>query len=212
MTAVALPMTAAPAAVGGAPRPAGELGFALYVGAGEGQDASQLAAVAEAVLRLVSEMAPDAAIHSALALGPRSSKGAVVARLREDLTGEAPAAVPARQRARAAWRGTKKPSVVLDVDARELTVHGRPVPLAHREFDLLEYLLSHPRHAVSREELLRTVWRDGAPGDHTRTIDVHVRRLRDKLGGCLQIATVRGVGYRYDPTPAIVLVGSGDAG
>jgi len=64
---------------------------------------------------------------------------------------------------------------------------------------------------VTRDELLRSVWHKRAWRNDTRTIDVHVRRLREKLGGCPRIVTVRGVGYRCDPTPEVVLVGSGDA-
>ena len=102
--------------------------------------------------------------------------------------------------------------VVLDTDARTLTIDWRDVALTFKEFALLEYLLRSARRAVSREELLETVWHKGASAVGTRTIDVHVRRLREKLGGCLQIVTVRGVGYRCDATPENVLVGSGDAG
>lgn len=101
--------------------------------------------------------------------------------------------------------------VRVDAVAREVTIDGHAVALTFKEFELLEYLLRSPHRAVSREELLRTVWNQSSRSSGSRTIDVHVRRLREKLGGCLQIVTVRGVGYRCDPTPEVVLVGSGDA-
>ena len=225
MTAVALPVTDAVASVvdEAAPAPAVP-GFALWVGL-EDSDAGRatLAALAQAVLALVSEMAPDARLHSALALQDRASKAALVSRLRDDLTGHAAAAGSisadsAAARARQGWRpgaplvpltGVR---VVVDAPARELTVNGTPVLLTPKEFSLLEYLLRSPHRAVSRDELLASVWRSGAPPEGTRTIDVHVRRLREKLGGFPRIVTVRGVGYRCDPTPEVVLVGSGDAG
>jgi DNA-binding response OmpR family regulator len=91
----------------------------------------------------------------------------------------------------------------------EVTLPDSPTA---KEFSLLEYLLRSARRAAGRHELLRTVWRGSMPADGSRTIDVHVRRLREKLGGCLEAVTVRGVGYRFDPSPDVVLVGSGDAG
>ena len=103
-------------------------------------------------------------------------------------------------------------TLVVDAGAREVTRRGVVVPLTYKELGLLEHLLRNPHRAVPRDELLREVWRKDVTARTTRTVDVHVRRLREKLGGCLRIVTVRGVGYRWDPTPEVVLVGSGDAG
>ncbi|MNW56866.1 Response regulator SaeR [compost metagenome] len=64
---------------------------------------------------------------------------------------------------------------------------------------------------MTREELLSTVWGADAVRDGSRTIDVHVRRLREKLGLQHVITTVRGLGYRFDPQTHVVLSGSGDA-
>jgi hypothetical protein len=78
---------------------------------------------------------------------------------------------------------------------RTVTLHGRPVELSRREYDLLSFLVEHPRRVFSRTHLLETVWGDLRPG--TRTVDVHISRLRRKL--TVQspvITTVRGVGYR----------------
>ena len=214
-------MTTAPVGHGRAQSRRTEPGFALYVGLGEAGVAGRalLADLAQAVVGLVSDLAPQATTRSALALGGRGSQGEVVARLREALEESialaddgSPAAGSASTRARTAWQTQQPAEVVLDTDARTLTVDGRDVTLTFKEFALLEYLLRSAHRAVSREELLETVWRNGVSGAGTRTIDVHVRRLREKLGGCLQIVTVRGVGYRCDSTPENVLVGSGDAG
>jgi DNA-binding response OmpR family regulator len=85
--------------------------------------------------------------------------------------------------------------IEVDLPRREARVGGVPVPLATREFDLLAHLARHPGLALSRQQLLDAVWGVGWVGDE-RTVDVHVRQLRKKLGDGLPLATVWGVGYR----------------
>ena len=74
---------------------------------------------------------------------------------------------------------------------------GAPVALAAREFDLLAHLGAHRGQVLSRQQLLDGVWGEGWVGDE-RTVDVHVRQLRKKLGDHLPLTTVWGVGYRLD--------------
>ncbi len=88
-------------------------------------------------------------------------------------------------------------NIVLDSARREVTVAGEPVALATREFDLLKFLADNSGLALSRRQLLDGVWGDDWIGDD-RTVDVHVRQLRKKLGEELRLATVWGVGYRLD--------------
>jgi DNA-binding response OmpR family regulator len=85
--------------------------------------------------------------------------------------------------------------VEVDLGRREVRVAGAVVPLATREFDLLAHLARHPGLALTRRQLLDGVWGEGWVGDE-RTVDVHVRQLRRKLGDALDLATVWGVGYR----------------
>jgi len=85
--------------------------------------------------------------------------------------------------------------IVLDSARREVTVDEVPVALATREFDLLRYLADHRGIALTRRQLLDGVWGADWVGDD-RTVDVHVRQLRKKLGDELNLATVWGVGYR----------------
>jgi DNA-binding response OmpR family regulator len=85
--------------------------------------------------------------------------------------------------------------VTMDPGRREVTVSGEPVVLTAREFDLLAYLMSHRGLALSRRQLLDGVWGGDWYGDE-RTVDVHVRQLRKKLGEALPLTTVWGVGYR----------------
>jgi DNA-binding response OmpR family regulator len=86
-------------------------------------------------------------------------------------------------------------AVVVDIGRRETRVDGVVVPLATREFDLLVYLVHNHGLALSRQQLLDGVWGPDWFGDE-RTVDVHVRQLRKKLGTDLPLATVWGVGYR----------------
>ena len=88
----------------------------------------------------------------------------------------------------------------LELDTRQHTVTagGEPVQLTRKEYDLLRLFLEQPGKAFSREELLSRVWSSDFMGE-TRTVDVHIRTLRSKLGSCGDcIRTVRGVGYRME--------------
>ena len=91
--------------------------------------------------------------------------------------------------------------LVVDVGAREVLLEGRPVSLTVREFDLLVFLMLHPRHVFRREDLLERVW--GYSFGDTSTVTVHVRRLREKVeedpSAPCHIQTVWGVGYRFEP-------------
>jgi DNA-binding response OmpR family regulator len=86
-------------------------------------------------------------------------------------------------------------AVVVDAGRREVRCAGTVVPLTSREFDLLAYLVANRGLALSRRQLLDGVWGEGWYGDE-RTVDVHVRQLRKKLGDELPLTTVWGVGYR----------------
>jgi DNA-binding response OmpR family regulator len=91
--------------------------------------------------------------------------------------------------------------IAVDGLRRTASAGGRPLVLTRLEFDLLAHLVAEPFRVFTRGQLLEGVWELPAVGD-CRTVDVHVTRLRHKLGpGFRQmIATVRGVGYKYDPT------------
>ncbi len=85
--------------------------------------------------------------------------------------------------------------VDVDLGRREARVDGAVVALATREFDLLAFMAENEGLVLSRQQLLDNVWGHGWYGDE-RTVDVHVRQLRKKLGDALPLATVWGVGYR----------------
>lgn len=104
-------------------------------------------------------------------------------------TGEAPAAEPRLRAGR----------VVMDVERHEVRVAGEVVPMPRREFDLLELLLRNVDHVLTRAQIIERVWGADYVGD-TKTLDVHVKRLRAKIeqapGSPQVLVTVRGLGYK----------------
>jgi len=91
--------------------------------------------------------------------------------------------------------------LVVDLDRREVTLDGRPVALKPKEYELLSYMAQHEGRVLSRDKLLADVWGWDFTGG-SRTVDVHVRWLREKVetepSQPLRIVTVRGVGYRFE--------------
>ncbi|KRE60076.1 response regulator transcription factor [Nostocoides sp. Soil756] len=94
-------------------------------------------------------------------------------------------------------------SLVIDEATYSVRLRGRVLDLTYKEFELLKYLAQHPGRVFTRSQLLQEVWGYDYFGG-TRTVDVHVRRLRAKLGieHELLIGTVRNVGYRFVPEAA----------
>jgi DNA-binding response OmpR family regulator len=88
--------------------------------------------------------------------------------------------------------------LLVDAGRREVKVDGEDVQLAPKEFDLLWELLDHNGLVLTRDQLLERVWGYTFAGD-TRTVDVHIRQLRRKLGDASPIVTVWGVGYKAAP-------------
>jgi DNA-binding response OmpR family regulator len=94
--------------------------------------------------------------------------------------------------------------VQLDLFTREVRVGGQPIELTRREFDLLALLVSSPRRVFTHKQVLHDVWGSDDDEASTATVTEHVRRLRAKLraagGSDACIGTVRGVGYRFEPS------------
>ncbi|MER7468320.1 winged helix-turn-helix domain-containing protein [Streptomyces sp. NPDC097981] len=111
-----------------------------------------------------------------------------------------PLPAPAPSSAPAATAGDEL--VRIDAAQRTAEVDGRVLDLTYLEFELLAHLVAHPHRVHSRDQLVTTVWGYGHVGDG-RTVDVHVARLRRKLGAARRgaIQTVRRVGYKYAPQP-----------
>ena len=131
------------------------------------------------------------------------------------LTTAGPAEIDARLRLALARRDeVAEPSrvqasgVTIDEQSYSAKLRGRPLDLTYKEFQLLHFLATHPSRVFTREQLLSEVWGYDYFGG-TRTVDVHVRRLRAKLGDQEQIiGTVRNVGYRFNVNEDDTLVGA----
>lgn len=109
-----------------------------------------------------------------------------------------PVAVP--DRPKTAAEADTEPLVRIDPVQRVARVDGRELDLTYLEFELLAHLVAHPHRVHTRDQLVTTVWGYGHVGDG-RTVDVHIARLRRKLGTEHRrtIQTVRRVGYKYAP-------------
>jgi DNA-binding winged helix-turn-helix (wHTH) protein len=200
----------APAGAGAAPRlravPEGTeaRGFVLYVGLDEAKAAAagiDLGRLVSELKRVTAELAPAAETHAAVALAPAGAGGRDVDVVRLAL--QDPSAL-------ARYRRTDEPpaepvaeGVVIDISRKRVLLDGETAALTYKEFELLQYLVLREGRTIERAELIGALWADGSEGDddvpNERTIDVHVRRLRAKLGGYDDIVrTVRGAGYRFD--------------
>ena len=91
--------------------------------------------------------------------------------------------------------------VVMDIDRHTVLVDGQPVPMPLKEFDLLEYLMRNAGRVLTRGQLIDRIWGADYVGD-TKTLDVHVKRLRSKIEAepkrPTQLVTVRGLGYKFE--------------
>jgi|GEM_PF-93862 len=174
-------------------------GFVLYVGLDQAKadlDGTSLTELVEALKRLTSELAPHSETHAAVALAPRGAGGRDVDVVRLAL--QDPQALAEHN------IGLPEPEspfgVTIDTTRKRVLVAGENANLTYKEFELLQALVLREGRTVDREEIINILWRD-TEEDHPneRTIDVHVRRLRAKLGDYGDIVrTVRGIGYRFD--------------
>ena len=91
--------------------------------------------------------------------------------------------------------------LVVDREGRQVTVKDQPIELSYKEYELLNFLIDNRGVALTREKILNQVWDYDYYGD-TRTIDTHVKKLRQKLGDCGDyIQTVRNIGYKFEVVP-----------
>ena len=180
-------------------------GFVLYVGVDEAKAAAagtDLGALVQALKALAADLVPSSETYAAVALAPEGVGGRDVDVVRLAL--QEPAAL-ARHRhvdddEESADLDRAHAGVVIDISRKRVTLDGDAAPLTFKEFELLQFLVLREGRTVDRSAIIEGLWSDGE--DETpneRTIDVHVRRLRSKLGAFEEIVrTVRGVGYRFD--------------
>ncbi|KAA9155877.1 winged helix-turn-helix domain-containing protein [Microbacterium lushaniae] len=176
-------------------------GFALYVGIDESKaaaDGVSLGVLVEALRRTLADLAPSAQTYATVALAPTGTGGRDVDVVRLAL--HEPSAV-ARTKQEPDEADDLAGGVVVDISRKRVLIDGESAAFTFKEFELLQYLVLREGRTIDRSELVASLWQnptdDDAPGE--RTIDVHVRRLRAKLGRFEDIVrTVRGVGYRFD--------------
>ncbi|SDQ26880.1 winged helix-turn-helix domain-containing protein [Microbacterium sp. cf332] len=203
LRAVENPPAAPAPATSTAPR-----GFALYVGIDEAKaaaDGVSLSTLVEALRRTLGELAPHAETYATVALAPVGAGGRDVDVVRLAL--HEPSAV-ARTKQDAPAEDHVPGGVTVDISRKRVFIDGESAAFTFKEFELLQYLVLREGRTIERSELVDSLWSSGsddeAPGE--RTIDVHVRRLRAKLGRYEDIVrTVRGVGYRFDRHADVVI-------
>ena len=177
-------------------------GFALYIGIDEQKalDAgTDLSAVVSALKQLASELVPGAETYAAVALAPVGAGGRDVDVVRLAL--QDPAALAKHRQVAPVEPPEPKGGVVIDISRKRVQLDGETAPLTYKEFELLQFLVLREGRTIDRAEIISTLWAEGGDDDtpNERTIDVHVRRLRSKLGAYEDIVrTVRGAGYRFD--------------
>lgn len=155
------------------------------------QSGVSLAHLVTALKQTVADLVPDAQTHATVALAPRGAGGRDVDVVRLALHD------PAADRNRT--QPEPAAEVVVDLTRQHVHIHGRQVGLTEKEFRLFAQLIQHEGETVPRASLVSELWRDCTERPSLRTIDVHVRRLRAKLGEFQDIIhTVRGIGYRFD--------------
>lgn len=181
-------------------------GFVLYVGLDESVAQAQgtsLGKLATQVRAFLATLAPEAQTHAAVALAPASAQGENI-----DVVRHALGDPTVNRRPRADTRpAVPRPSgVLIDLSRREVHLDGETLNLTFKEFELLNYLVENGTRTVGRDELLTNLWRNAEEVPNERTIDVHIRRLRSKLGRLANtVRTVRGQGYRFYEHPEVVV-------
>lgn len=193
---------AAPSKLRAVPEGTEARGFALYIGLDEQKalDAgTDLSTVVTALKALAAQLVPGAESYAAVALAPVGSGGRDVDVVRLAL--QDPAALAKHRQVEVVEPPEPKGGVVIDISRKRVQLDGDTAPLTYKEFELLQFLVLREGRTIDRAEIISTLWADGSDDEtpNERTIDVHVRRLRSKLGAYEDIVrTVRGAGYRFD--------------
>lgn len=187
-------------------------GFVIYVGLDEDTATAagtSLHKIATELRDYVEHIAPESQVHIAMAMASAAAEGSDLEVVRHALgdptvngRSSEPAAIPS------APTVASSSGVLIDLARREVKLDGENLNLTYKEFELLNYLVDNSARTVGREELLKTLWRnvdlDQMPNE--RTIDVHIRRLRSKLGRLANtVRTIRGQGYRFYEHPEVTV-------
>ena len=185
-------------------------GFVLYVGVDEDSAAAagtSLAKLAQDIRAYAQSLVPQAQSYAAVAIAPAGTPGSALDVVRSTFGDPT---VAARQRQEAprhqVVQEPRPTGVLIDLARREVHLDGETLNLTFKEFELLNYLVENGTRTVGRDELLEGLWSNADEVPNERTIDVHIRRLRSKLGRLANtVRTVRGEGYRFYEHPEVIV-------
>ncbi|NUS35028.1 MAG: winged helix family transcriptional regulator [Pseudarthrobacter sp.] len=185
-------------------------GFVLYMGIDEETAAAagtSIAKLAQEIRAYAQSLVSGAESYAAVAVAPAGTPGSALDVVRSTFGDPT---VNSRQRTEAprpAQPQEPRPSgVLIDLARREVHLDGESLNLTFKEFELLNYLVENGTRTVGRDELLEGLWRNAEEVPNERTIDVHIRRLRSKLGRLANtVRTVRGQGYRFYEHPEVIV-------
>ncbi|MFC4903169.1 winged helix-turn-helix domain-containing protein [Kocuria oceani] len=188
-------------------------GFVIYVGLNEetaAANGTSLVKMVQSIRAYAQQLVPEADSYAAVALAPANTTGSDLEVVRNALGDPTSGAVrptaPAAPAPAPETNTNQSTGVLIDLSRREVFLDGGLLNLTFKEFELLNYLVENGSRTVGRHELLHSLWRDSEEVPNERTIDVHIRRLRSKLGRLANtVRTVRGQGYRFYEHPEVVV-------
>ncbi|BCW57470.1 DNA-binding winged helix-turn-helix (wHTH) protein [Paenarthrobacter nicotinovorans] len=185
-------------------------GFVLYMGIDEETAAAagtSIAKLAQEIRAYAQSLVTGAESYAAVAVAPAGAPGSALDVVRSTFGDPTVAARQRTETARPAPQQESRPSgVLIDLARREVHLDGESLNLTFKEFELLNYLVENGTRTVGRDELLEGLWRNAEEVPNERTIDVHIRRLRSKLGRLANtVRTVRGQGYRFYEHPEVIV-------
>lgn len=184
-------------------------GFVLYLGIDEetaAANGTSLAKLAQDIRAYAQSLVPQAQSYAAVAIAPADAPGSALDVVRSTF-GDPTGGARQRNELRQAPAQELRPAgVLIDLARREVHLDGETLNLTFKEFELLNYLVENGTRTVGRDELLDGLWRHADEVPNERTIDVHIRRLRSKLGRLANtVRTVRGEGYRFYEHPEVIV-------
>jgi DNA-binding winged helix-turn-helix (wHTH) protein len=185
-------------------------GFVLYMGIDEETAAAagtSIAKLAQEIRAYAQSLVAGAESYAAVAVAPASAPGSALDVVRSTFGDPTAGARQRTETARLQQPQDPRPSgVLIDLARREVHLDGESLNLTFKEFELLNYLVENGTRTVGRDELLEGLWRNAEEVPNERTIDVHIRRLRSKLGRLANtVRTVRGQGYRFYEHPEVIV-------
>ncbi|HET7139839.1 MAG TPA: winged helix-turn-helix domain-containing protein [Arthrobacter sp.] len=184
-------------------------GFVLYMGIDEETAAAagtSIAKLAQEIRAYAQSLVTGAESYAAVAVAPASTPGSALDVVRSTFGDPTVNAQKRTETSRLQPQDPRPSGVLIDLARREVALDGESLNLTFKEFELLNYLVENGTRTVGRDELLEGLWRNAEEVPNERTIDVHIRRLRSKLGRLANtVRTVRGQGYRFYEHPEVVV-------